>query len=316
MIGNIIDKLLGYPAIAILIIGLVALLAAAGGIHIGDFQYQIVEAEWRLAIGAVGGILVVLGILALGFDLLSRRNPFVQKPAISQSITPTQKPLAAPLSHPSDPRLKNLVSPISTHFKILEVAGRKLQGLYKLSTAPTGLLMIDNVPFILAPAFDDKGILHGHFTIDVQPNEDNIEQVEEIHAEIEGISKVHFLISAGYGWPTREGVQFLDKPIGYIEFKFTDGTSQLTRLVLGKSIREWAFGNSPELVKDIDYMTTRPAWISHDNYHLFDIMSIEIDDAPKNLSTLRIVGKLGYDPKKSLRMPATIISAITCERAD
>ena len=158
----------------------------------------------------------------------------------------------------------------------------------------------------------ETGNLLGHRAIDVLPSEDNVERVVEVSVRTEGTVSVHLLLVAGNGWAEFEGVQFLGKRIGYIELVFDDRSTLRTDLVLGKNIREWAFGNSPDLVKHLDSKTTLPAWISHNSHYRIDTMAIHIPANEsariRELVKIRVVAKFEDDPGKKLPLPAIIIN--------
>jgi hypothetical protein len=189
---------------------------------------------------------------------------------------------------------------------------------YDYLHAPVGSIIIHNIPFFLQPIIVNDGNTYGivgHHAIDIQPGDGNTETVETIPAEIQNVKGIYFLLSAGHGWRIWEGVQYAGREIGRIELEFADHSRQIKRIVLGKNIREWAFGNNTNLVTEIESGETKPAWVSWDNTHRIDFMPIDIEDGPKYLKNIHIIAKLEFDPSQKPAMrPATIISAITCER--
>jgi hypothetical protein len=84
-------------------------------------------------------------------------------------------------------------------------------------------------------------------------------------------------------------------------------------LVLGKNIREWAYGNQGNLVRVIDYDSAKPIWIAHDYSCLLDLMPVTVTEGPKTLITIRIVAEF-EETYPGITKPATRISAVTCER--
>ena len=217
-------------------------------------------------------------------------------------------------TYSADPKLKSMIPPWSTRYRMIEVPDGS--PLYRLHHALTGLVVVSQIPFYLRPEFDKDDKLLGHHAIVVQPGENNAERVEQIDYQVDGVSNIHFLIAAGHGWAEHAGVQFLDRNIGRIELVFDDKSTQPVNLVLGKNVREWAYGNSPTgLVREIDYLATKPAWLSYDDHYLLDILSVSIDNGPKDLVRIRVVAKFEEDPSKKIKLPSIIISGITCERA-
>lgn len=250
----------------------------------------------------------------------------IRPPSESVSDKAQKEPSGNPSSYPyednphyTDPRIENFLSKRFrgrfTMVPIPEVVPPKHFGV---AHAPIGLFMVDEVPFLLKPAFSENNALLGHHVIDIQPSLDNIERVVEIPVRSGSTIKVYCLLSAGYGWAEREGVQFVNKRIGFIELVFDDKTTQRADLILGKNIREWAFGNSPELVNRVDSNLTHTAWISYDNHYRIDITSIAVGENNKraeNLTRIRIVAKFEEYLEKRIMTPSIRISAITCVNA-
>lgn len=225
---------------------------------------------------------------------------------------------ASPKALLTDARLMHVVPPLGpTRFETVKLPRRKPPKFYNWSYAPTGLLIMEQIPFFLQPVGDEAGRLIGHQTIDLGPADDNTATIDEIPVGVKSVSTVHFLLSAGHGFASHEGVQFLGKRIGYLEFEFAGSITQRTDLILGKNIREWAFGNHPDLVRDVDYDLTKPAWVSHDNTRRIDRMSVPVDGGPRTLERIRVVAKFEDEHlEKRMLLPAVIISAITCERTE
>jgi hypothetical protein len=214
-----------------------------------------------------------------------------------------------------DFRLTYLVpSPEPDRFYTMPLPTKSPITYYNYVYAPCGAIYIRGIPFVLPLVANDKGEILGHHTIDIAPREMNEPTIVEIPTDISNVIKLYFLLSAGYGWVSRHGVQFAGRRIGWIELEFSDKSSQRVELVLGENIREWAFGNSPDLVVDVDYTKTQPAWVSIENQHRLDFMPVSIDNEPKHLARIRICAKFEIDPHKEMQFPAIIISAITCER--
>lgn len=271
MSEKLIEKLADRAPLAIIVIGVfVFIIGAVGGLPVGNPPLQITDPTWRIGLGTMGVVLALAGLLlqfretSKGTDS-ARPNAPKRVSDTKSAAAPEQASLTSALT---DPKLRNLVPQLSHRFRIIKLPESEPQKAYGISYAPLGLLMVNEVPFYLEPAVDPNGILIGHKTIDIQPGEHNAERIMIVPANVHPVSRVHFLLAAGHGWAEHQGVQFVDKRIGYIELVFADKSTQRANLTLGKDIREWAFGNSPELVKDINHDTTKPAWISHDTHYL------------------------------------------------
>jgi hypothetical protein len=215
-----------------------------------------------------------------------------------------------------DVRLLHLIPTLSPfRFQTIELPRRQPLNFYAWSSAPVGVYVIDHVPFFLQPVGDATGKWLGHHAVDVHPTEDNTQSDVEVPANVQDVTTVHLLLSAGNGWVSQDNVQYMGRRIGCIVLIFADKSEQIVNLVLGQNIREWAFGNSTNLVREIEYGQTKPAWVSYDNTHRIDIMSIPVEKGPKDLKTLRIVARFESEHlEKPLPLPAIIVSAITCER--
>ena len=198
----------------------------------------------------------------------------------------------------------------SSTFTTIDLPSYQPEKNYGCSCAPTGLIIVYQTPFFLHPVLKGEKLL-GHRVIDIQPGMNNTATIEEVSANVESVSKVHFFLSAGNAWISH-GVQ--GRRIGHLELGFTDGSKQRVDLMLGEHIREWSFGDrTEEKVNDIDESITRPAWVSHDNTCRIDTMSVSVDEGPKDLIMVQIVAELEEPLEKAVPPPSIIISAITCE---
>jgi hypothetical protein len=216
-----------------------------------------------------------------------------------------------------DPKLVRFIPPLRpTQYRILGLPRPLGQKFYNYQFAPVGKVPIYGIPFHLIPVADADAAMRGHLVIDLQPTKTNEARNAQVEAEVRNAKVVHFLISAGHGWRMHEGVQFLNRRIGYLRFVFEVGPSQRFDLVLGKHLREWAFGNNTNLVTEIDLEFTRPAWLSHDSTKRIDILTVPLDSPPRNLILIEAVAEFEDDHAGLLiDTPAIIISAITVERA-
>lgn len=216
-----------------------------------------------------------------------------------------------------DPKLIYFTPPYQpSQYKIIDLPKQYPLKYYNWPYSPIGLSPFLGIPFFLAPVQDGDGKPAGHLVIDLQPLYGNQPKIETIQVRAENVERIHFLLSAGHGWRVHKDIQFLFKSIGIIRLEFADNTEQKINLVLGKNIREWAFGNSPHLVTEIDISLSKPAWLSHDGMRRIDMMSVDIDGGPKTIKTIRVEAKFDGDLQgKWVDTPSIIISAITLERA-
>lgn len=215
-----------------------------------------------------------------------------------------------------DPKLVHFIPPLNPiQFKIISFHHDFAPQYFNWPFVPTGAFVVYGVPFFLLPVTDSNGSMIGHVVLDSQPGAYNEPSIRKVEAPVEEAKNVHFLISAGHGYRMYDKVQFLYKRIGYLRFIYKDGTDQRTDLILGKHLREWAFGNSPNLVTELDPAWSKPAWLSHDNTRRFDTLSVPISGSPKYLSMIEIVSEFEQNhPDNAYKTPSIIISAITVER--
>lgn len=213
-------------------------------------------------------------------------------------------------------KLVRFIPPLHpTQFKIIRIPDELPSPYFNYQFAPMGNLILYNIPFFLLPMIDSRGASIGHQVIDLQPGTLNEPRSWNLTGTIERAKALHFLISSGHGWRMHEGVEFLYRRIGFVRIKFNDGTEQRTDLVLGKHLREWAFGNSTNLVTEIDNDWSKPAWLSHDSTKRIDLLSIPITASPKTVAALEIVAEFEQaHPDKHFKTPSIIVSAITVER--
>jgi hypothetical protein len=211
-----------------------------------------------------------------------------------------------------DPKLVRFIPPLSpTKFKIVDLPRPQPPPYFNWPYSPTGNIVIYDIPFFLLPVTDSESSMKGHLVVDVQPSQKNDSHQERLYAGVTNTRSVHFLISAGHGWRVHEGVQFLNRRIGYLRFAFHDGTELRKDLILGKHLREWAFGNSTDLVTELDQSLAKPAWLSHDSTRRFDLLTISFDGQVKHLEFIDIVAKFEDDhPDKLISIPSIIITGL------
>lgn len=300
------------------------ILALGGAIAIVATSVQEPAKIWVIAglIMLIALLIAIVAILAVRRpEALHGRRPKVA--AASEETKASQSESAQNVAKESgtrpelvDPALVEFIPPLSAgRFKTLELPRHDPTRYYQSPYAPTGRIMIYEIPFSLLPVSDAAGNPIGHLAVDLKPAPDNAAASDVISVGESNIRAVHFLLAAGHGWRQRDGVILLHRCIGYIRLGFPDGTGQTAKLVLGKNIREWAFGNNPNLVTEIDTSQTRPAWVSHDNRRRIDLFSVQIEQGPRAVSTIEIVAKFEEDyPNREITFPAILVSAVTLER--
>jgi hypothetical protein len=216
-----------------------------------------------------------------------------------------------------DPKLVRFIPPLNPiQFKIIRFPDEIPPNYYKYPYVPTGMVIIYQIPFFLLPVTDSNQAGLGHTVIDLRPSAFNEPKSKNIEALVDKAKCIHMLISAGHGLRMDGTIQFLYKRIGYLRLIFKNGVEQQTDLILGKHLREWAFGNSTGLVTELDLSWSKPAWLSHDSTKRFDLLTIPITNFPKDLTSIDIVAEFEErHPNKSFMTPSIIVSAITVERA-
>jgi hypothetical protein len=277
------------------------------------------------------GLLVALTLLATYLA--------VYRPRALDGTHPTSAPIASELTKTEtkvqeiaktssvkpeliDPKLIRFIPPLhSTQFKIIRFPDEIPPDYFKYPYVPTGMTIIYQIPFFLLPVTDSLLVTNiykaalGHAVIDLQPGTRNEPKSKKLETAVDTAKNVHMLISAGHGLRMDGTIHFLYKRIGYVRLTFRDGSEQRTDLVLGKHLREWAFGNSTNLVTELDLLWSKPAWLSHDSTKRFDLLTIPIDNQPKDLRTIEIVAEFEEEhPDKPFMTPSIIVSAITVER--
>jgi len=293
------------PLVVIFIGSSLFLIAAVGTIPFVTPALKVSGIVWQISLGAMGAALVLAGLLLL------RREPS----EISSSQKKRTKTAPLDRSYPEDPRLSLIVPPFEPgRYATVKFPEKPFPTAFNWHYTPLGVTLVYGKPFFVDPVFDSNMQYRGHRTIDIHPHPDNKANVEEVSADVGSVSVVHFLLSAGHGRVEHEGIPFLHKSIGYIELQFAEGDIQREDLILGKNVREWAPGNMGNLVRSLDFSLARPAWVSHNQHYRIDMLSIHVEDGPKDLSSIQVVAKFEDDPPKPMSLPSIIVSSITCER--
>lgn len=307
---------MGFLTLAVLII--------AASVPIIAASVQAPAKIWLLV--GLFGLLVILAAIVV---VLAVRRPEAlhgQRPEVAVASQETEAALSKSVQEVAeasgtqpkliDPTLVQFIPPLApSQFKTIGLPRHEPPKFYGYPHSPTGLIVSYSIPFFLVPVLDAAGHSMGHLAVDLHPTSRNVAEREMIPVDVDNVCSAHFLIAAGHGWRQRDGITFLNRRIGYIRLKFSDGSDQTINLVLGANIREWAFGNNTNLVTEIDVSLARPAWISYDNRRRIDLLSAQIEHGPKHISTIEIVAEFeDTPPGKEVVFPAILISAITLER--
>lgn len=187
-------------------------------------------------------------------------------------------------------------------------------GAYGYKPAPTGKKFFgkEQIPFNLVRDTVFTG--QGHRIIEVHPHHPKDEIAKSIRpAEVKNATSIYVLLSAGDTRRTRGGEKFDGKEIGYLIICFyTDEEPQTVSLRLGIEVREWVSGEEGlDVVKEA--IEAEQVWISEDKRHTIDMIRVNIEGGPKDVSELVVVGTcstwLSEDYKDAL--PSIRISGVT-----
>lgn len=215
-----------------------------------------------------------------------------------------------------DPKLVRFIPPLPAgKFRTIGLPRPQPPPYFNYPFAPSGKLVLYGIPFFLLPIVDSLGAMRGHLVVDVQPSQANDPSASRMDAQVKEAKVAHFLISAGHGWRMHEGLQFLHKRVGFVRFHFSDAYEQRSDLILGKHLREWAFGNSTALVTELNLSIAKPAWLSHDSSKRFDLLSLELEQGHGDLSSIEVVAQFEDNHEgQEISTPSIIVSAVTIER--
>ncbi len=190
---------------------------------------------------------------------------------------------------------------------------------YDVVASPYGVIWMTGVPFRILP-YVEGNILKGHATVRVGPNHNGTPNRNRIECDVANLKRMYIIWTAGNGWKTYLNVQFEGRSIGRIELTFADGSIQTIPVVLGQNIREWIYRNpSPSgqgVVGTVSDTSITQVWHSLEDLHTLDMMKVEVEDSPKHLRSVELVGQFEFTtniPGESL--PHFQISAATCEAA-
>jgi hypothetical protein len=212
-----------------------------------------------------------------------------------------------------DPRLKHFAPSIPSSFITLDLPFDKTPKTYGRPHCPIGVFVVYDIPFRLVPEFNQSTHDYEHAIIDISPDiQTNLPSVVSVPVSLSNVEKVHFLITAGHGRVSYQGVEFVKRRIGYLELRFSNDAVQKEYLVLGANIREWAYGSEHEIVEELDHSLARPVWLSHDRFCLLDLLSVKVEQFPNQLESIHVVAEF-EERIPGIMKPVVRVSAITCE---
>jgi hypothetical protein len=186
--------------------------------------------------------------------------------------------------------------------------------------APQGATWLGGVKFYIPNEYDSVHHYYIPKGIKVQPSRSNESQVEQIKIDLPNIAYVWFLIVAGGGHKkSPDNVKFEGCQIGCIELVFNKGSPQKVPLVLGANIREWNCdleGKREDLVGSLSDKAAREVWRGPEGYSVLDMLQVAVEDGPKDLARIRIVGEFGKEVRLAYsNFPSVNVFAITCGQA-
>lgn len=190
---------------------------------------------------------------------------------------------------------------------------------YPIQHVPQGTVWLRDVKFCIPNEYNSTHRCYFPKGMKVQPDSSNKSQVEEIKIDLSNITSVWFLVVAGSGFKGRENVKFEGNQIGYIELIFDKGLPQKVPLVLGVNIRAWDCdrpGQQEDLVRSLTDEVTREVWRGPEGYSVLDMLQVAVEDGPKDLARIRIVGEFGKEVRLAYsNFPSVNVFAITCGQA-
>ena len=183
---------------------------------------------------------------------------------------------------------------------------------YMSDEAPTGEVNYSAIPFSLPIHHTGQG----HKVIEVKPAHPRDCVTKEIRpAEIENAIAIYVLLSAGDTRLMRGGERFNGKEIGRLEIYFNDSDKpQIKPLRLGIEIREWVSGHE-KLIVVSSASEAEQVWQSKSGRYTLDMICIEIDNGPRYVSKLVVVGECPWLPESYTdALPSVRISGVTYKK--
>ena len=170
MMEKIIENLINRSPLAVIIIGVtVFLIGAVGEVPVGNPPLRVPDVGWRIALGAMGAILVVSGILLLVGEV--RAWPKTRKRKA--------RAVGANKTKPVDSRLSLLIPPFDPgHFVTVRFPERSGASVFNWPYTPIGVIVVYDTPFFVEPVFGSDLRYLGHRTIDIHPQPENKPNVE------------------------------------------------------------------------------------------------------------------------------------------
>jgi len=171
----------------------------------------------------------------------------------------------------------------------VELGGDNLNWVWDHPGLPKGKIWLRGILFDIKT--DVQSRLAGMM---VAPSENNELRSRDIQAEVKNVEAIYILLNTAFGLRVNpvDNVEWEGECIGTIRLTFRDGSGHETPLVLGQNIRDWAPGNQPYAVFRLRGPSTVNVWTSADGHSSFDMLQIEVPNAPADLMRISVFAKL------------------------
>lgn len=138
----------------------------------------------------------------------------------------------------------------------------------------------------------------------------NVPAQYNIKTNLEGITKLHFLIQGG--WAVSD---YANKEIGDIVLNFSNGAHSTTPLIVGNNIRDWSIDNQTAVTTVTD-PSVQEAWRGQDvnGNGRMDVLTLELPQEYANLTLTNIVLTDTTASTLGSVNPCFYVNAITAEK--
>jgi hypothetical protein len=154
---------------------------------------------------------------------------------------------------------------------------------------PKPILGRDKIPFLL---YDSPG--NGILGIEVWPRHSTDKDPStEITPGAQNVFSAFVLVTAGNAWRINNGIRFAGRRIGCLEFYYDKGLLKAVPLILGKNIREWSYKEVRDVgvVDEFIDSTMEQVWGSQDDCFTLDMLRVDFDIAPCDVTMFRVVAE-------------------------
>lgn len=190
---------------------------------------------------------------------------------------------------------------------------------YDLPASPYGVILASpsSVPFRILP-YVQGNCVKGHTTVSAGPRPDGLPNRNRIECDVQNVTRVYVLWTASNGWKSYKNVQFENRRIGSLELIFADGPLMRLPAILGQNIREWIYHNASlqgqDVVSVLSDASVSQFWHSLEDLHTLDMLKIDIQDPPRHLRAIELVGEFEFLTNlPGEHLPHFRVSALTCE---